>query len=155
MNTTQLLHQTICGALAAVGFGVLFNVGFRQLSWCAVSGAVALGVRTLFLQLGWTFEGASFAAALAAGVAAQAVRLLRPDIAHHAVDVVGCIPLVPGSFAAKAIIGLYSLTFENTPNHPEALMVTVQYILRVSFTLGAIGTGLAMPALLRRVRITR
>lgn len=143
------------GALAAAGFGVLFNVGFRQLPWCAVSGAVALGVRTFFLQLGWTLEGASFVAALAAGVAALAVRSLRPETAHHALDVVGCIPLVPGSFAAKAILGLYSLTFENTPSHPEALMVTVQYLLRVSFTLGAIGTGLAMPALWRRVRMTR
>ncbi|MGC3957137.1 MAG: threonine/serine exporter family protein [Verrucomicrobiota bacterium] len=155
MNTSLILHQTICGALAAAGFGVLFNVGFRQLPWYATCGAVALGVRTIFLQLDWTLEGATFAAALTAGVAAQGLRLLRPDTAHHALDVVGCIPLVPGSFAAKTIIGLYALTSEHTPSNPEAFMVTVQYLLRVIFTLGAIGTGLAMPALLRRMRMGR
>ena len=100
-------------------------------------------------------EGATFAAALAAGGAVQGLRLIRPDTAHHALDVVGCIPLVPGSFAAKAIIGLYALTAESAPSQPEAFMVTVQYTLRVIFTLGAIGTGLALPALLRRVRVTR
>ena len=144
----------VCGALAAAGFGVMFNVGFRQLPWCAVSGALALGVRTIFLELGWTLEGASFAAALTAGLAAQLMRVLRPDTAHHALDVVGCIPLVPGSFAAKAIIGLYALTSDNTASSPEALMDAVQYALRVVFTLGAIGTGLALPSLLRRVRMT-
>lgn len=155
MSASLLLHQMLCGALAAAGFGVLFNVSFRQLPWCAASGAVALGVRTIFLQLGMTLEGATFAAALAAGVAAQGLRVLRPDTAHHALDVVGCIPLVPGSFAAKAIIGLYGLTSENTPSNPETFMVTVQYLLRVIFALGAISTGLAMPALLRRMRMGR
>jgi uncharacterized membrane protein YjjB (DUF3815 family) len=154
MNPLFLLHQMVCGALAAAGFGVLFNVGFRQLPWCAVSGALALGVRTVFLELGWTLEGASFAAALTAGLAAQLMRVLRPNTAHHALDVVGCIPLVPGSFAAKAIIGLYALTSDNTASSPEALMDAVQYALRVVFTLGAIGTGLALPSLLRRVRMT-
>jgi uncharacterized membrane protein YjjB (DUF3815 family) len=155
MNPTFLVHQTICGAIAAAGFGVLFNVGFRQLPWCAASGAVALGVRTLCLDLGWSLEGASFAAALAAGFAVQLLRRVRSDTAHHALDVVGSIPLVPGSFAAKAILGLYALTLEHTASSPEAFMVTVQYTLRVIFTLGAIGTGLAIPSLLRRVRVSR
>lgn len=134
---------------------MLFNVGLRQLPWCAASGALALGVRTVCLGFGWTLEGASFVAALAAGVAVQLLRLVRPDTSHQALDVVGSIPMVPGSFAAKAIIGLYALTAESTTSNPESLMITVQYTLRVIFTLGAIGTGLALPALLRRVRVTR
>jgi hypothetical protein len=31
----------------------------------------------------------------------------------------------------------------------------VQYTLRVMFTIGAIGTGLAIPSLLLRVRVSR
>ena len=46
-----LLHQTVCGAIAAAGFGVLFNISFRSLPWCAVSGALALAVRTYCLSL--------------------------------------------------------------------------------------------------------
>ena len=35
----------------------------------------------------------------------------------------------------------------------STLITAVQYTLRVTFTIGAIGTGLAIPTLLMRVRI--
>ena len=150
-----VLHQTVCGAIAAVGFGVLFNLGFRSLPWCAVTGALALAVRTVCQQqFGWNLEGASFAAALAVGVAVQMLRV-RADISQNALDVVGCIPMVPGSFAAKAILGLFALTATDSAHATETLTTAVQYTLRVMFTVGAIGTGLAMPRLLLRVRATR
>jgi uncharacterized membrane protein YjjB (DUF3815 family) len=154
MNFPFILHQTICGALAAVGFGVLFNIGFRSLPWCAASGALALAVRTYCLGLGWNLEAASFAAALTVGAAVQVLRA-RTDISQNALDVVGCIPMVPGSFAAKAILGLFALTSVETVNASDTLITAVQYTLRVTFTIGAIGTGLAIPTLLLRVRVTR
>ena len=39
--------------------------GFRDLGWCAASGATALAVRTCGQGLGWSLEGATFVAALA------------------------------------------------------------------------------------------
>ncbi len=154
MNLPFLLHQTICGAIAAAGFGVLFNVGFRSLPWCAASGALALAVRTYCLGLGWNLEAASFAAALTVGAAVQVLRS-RTVISKNALDVVGCIPMVPGSFAAKAILGLFALTSVDAANATEPLITAVQYTLRVTFTIGAIGTGLAIPTLLLRVRVSR
>jgi uncharacterized membrane protein YjjB (DUF3815 family) len=156
MNLTLafLLHQTLCGALAAVGFGMLFNIGFRSLPWCAVSGALALAVRTYCLDgLGWNLEAASFAAALTVGAAVQVLRA-RADISQNALDVVGCIPMVPGSFAAKAILAMFALT-STTTDASETLITAVQFALRVTFTIGAIGTGLAIPTLLLRVRVSR
>ena len=150
-----LLHQTACGAIAAAGFGVLFNIGFRSLPWCAVSGALALAVRTFCWDgLGWNLEAASFAAALTVGAAVQVLRA-RTDISQNALDVVGCIPMVPGSFAAKAILGMFALTSTGTADASETLITAVQYALRVTFTIGAIGTGLAIPTLLLRVRVSR
>ena len=99
MNLLFLLHQTICGAIAAAGFGVLFNIGFRSLPWCAASGAVALAVRTYCLGLGWNLEASSFAAALVVSFFVLILRA-KTDISQNALDVVGCIPMVPGSFAA-------------------------------------------------------
>jgi uncharacterized membrane protein YjjB (DUF3815 family) len=156
MNTDFpfLLHQTVCGAIAAAGFGVLFNIGFRSLPWCAASGALALAVRTYCLGLGWNLEAASFAAALTVGAAVQVLRA-RTDISQNALDVTGCIPMVPGSFAAKAILGMFALTSAGTVDASETLITAVQYALRVTFTIGAIGTGLAIPTLLLRVRVTR
>jgi uncharacterized membrane protein YjjB (DUF3815 family) len=151
---TFMLHQMACGAIAAAGFGVLFNVRFSMLPWCAASGALTLGVRTLCLEAGWNLEGASFCAALAAGLAVQLLRLMRPDFSQNALDVVGCIPMVPGSFAAKAILGFYTLTI-GASTDAETLITAVQYSLRVSFIIGAIGTGLAIPTLLLRVKVFR
>lgn len=148
------LENTACGAIAAAGFAVLFNVSFRLLPWCAAFGALALAVRTGCQDMGWALEGASFAAALAAGVAVQLLRVARPEISQSALAVVGCIPMIPGSFAAKAILGLYSLT-TGSATDPETLITAMRFSLRVSFIIGAIGTGLAIPALMTRVKVTR
>lgn len=154
IDLLRLLHQTACGAIAAAGFGVLFNIGYRSLLWCAASGALALAVRTLCLDYGWSLEAASFAAALAVGSGVQVLRA-RTDISQTALDVAGCIPMVPGSFAAKGILGLFALTAPNPTGATETLITAVEYTLRVTFTIGAIGTGLAIPTLLLRVRVAR
>jgi uncharacterized membrane protein YjjB (DUF3815 family) len=154
MNFTSLVHQAACGAIAAAGFGVLFNVGFRMLPWCAASGAIALTMRACCLGLGMNLEGASFAAALTVGAAVQLL-WRRTDISQDVLDVVGCIPMVPGSFAAKAILGLFALTTSAVANEADTLITAAQYTLRVLFTMGAIGTGLAIPGLLLRVRTPR
>ena len=48
----DVVHQGVFGALAAWGFGVLFNFDWRSLIWCSALGALALGVRTLALAGG-------------------------------------------------------------------------------------------------------
>jgi len=146
-----LLHHTVCGGLAAAGFGVLFNIGFRVLPWCAASGALALAVRTVALGWGWSLEAASFAAALTVGAA---VNLLQSPIgvSRNAMAVVGCIPMIPGASAANAILGLFAVTTQHPTAATETLVTAVGNALRVTFTIGALGTGLAIPTLLLRVR---
>jgi len=120
----SLLEQTACGAVAAAGFGVLFNIGFRSLPWCALAGALALLVRSYCLGLGWNLEASSFAAALAVS---SAVLLLRAqtEISQNALDVVGCIAMVPGSFAAKAILGLFALSSTDPMLAADTLVTAV------------------------------
>jgi len=154
MEWLTLVHHTVCGAVAAAGFGVLFNISSRSLPWCALGGALALSVRTVCLSFGWSLEGASFMSALMVGLAVHLLHA-RAGISYTAMDVAGCIPMVPGSFAAKAILGLFSLTAQNPSGAGETLVTAVEYTLRVLFTVGAIGTGLAIPTLLLRVRVKR
>jgi uncharacterized membrane protein YjjB (DUF3815 family) len=150
MNIPAILHQTLFGGLAAMGFGVLFNMHHRHLLWCGISGGLALAVRTVALQLGWSLEAASFAAALAVGGTVQTFQK-QIGVSRNILDVAGCIPMVPGGFAAKAILGLFALTAPNPANPDETLIISVEYFLRVAFTVGAIGTGLAIPSLMLRV----
>lgn len=152
MSLPFLLQQTLYGAVAAAGFGMLFNVGIRRLPWCAGSGALALAIRTYCTGLGWSLVGASFTAALAVGAAAQLIRW-RMEISPTALDVVGCIPMVPGSLAAKAILGLFAAASKTAIEDAGVLMMALQYTLNVAFVTCAIGTGLAIPTLLLRVRV--
>jgi uncharacterized membrane protein YjjB (DUF3815 family) len=62
----------------------------------------------------------------------------------NALAAAGCIPMVPGLFAAQGILGLYALTAPR-PNDPAGTLVTsMEFTLRVIFTIGAIGTGLSI-----------
>ena len=151
MDLLQLLHHTVCGALAAAGFGVLFNVRFSALPWCAASGALALAARTLILEAGWRMEAAAFIAALLLGFALQLLPS-QMTVSRGALHVVGCIPMVPGGFATKTTLGLFALTATNSAVSSEMLSNTIASGLRVIFIIGALGTGLAIPTLLFRSR---
>lgn len=152
-DVLQVLHHTACGGLAAAGFGVLFNVGLRTVTWCAVSGALALAVRTVALQWGASLVAASFAAALAVGAAAQVLQL-RIGVSSSALAVVGCIPMIPGAVAARAILGLLAVTAQAPAASGDAVFAALENALRVAFTIGSLGTGVAIPTLLMRARWT-
>jgi uncharacterized membrane protein YjjB (DUF3815 family) len=136
--------------LAASGFGALFNVGYRGLPWCVASGALALALRTVALGEGWSLEAASFVAAMAVGLAVQWLPP-RASISRNALHVVGCIPMIPGAFAAKAILGLLAITAQHSTSTNETLLAAIDNTLRVTFTMAALGTGVAIPTLLLRV----
>lgn len=154
MDFPSLLHQTVCGGLAAAGFGVLFNVRIRGLAWCAASGGLALAVRTFVLGWSWSMEAATFVAAVAVGVAV----LLLPEraaVSRNALLVVGGIPMIPGGFATKAILGLFAITATHVPGSGDALLPALDNTLRVIFVLGTLGAGLAIPLLLRRAQAAK
>ena len=151
LDLMNLLHQALFGALAAAGFGVLFNIGPKTLIWAMGAGALALSVRTFGLQIGWSLEAASFAAALTASSAVRFVRIWL-GAARNSVALAGCIPMVPGAFMSQAILGLFAATAPHAQTDISAFLVALEYMLRVIFTLGGIGAGLAIPAYLLRTR---
>jgi uncharacterized membrane protein YjjB (DUF3815 family) len=150
IDLAKMAHNTVFGGLAAMGFGVLFNMGHRSLPWAGLGGCLALAVRTFGLQMGWSLEAASFTAALAVGSYVQVLQE-RIGISRNTLDVASCIPMIPGGFAAKAILGLFALTAPGSQNPDQTLILSVTHGLRVMFSIAAMGTGLAIPSLLLRV----
>lgn len=144
-------HQALFGAVAAVGFGVLFNFGRRGLLWCAAMGALALAIRTVGLSAGWSLEAASFVAAFAAALVVTFGRS-APGSASDAVALAGCIPMVPGAFFGKALLGFFALTGPVVTDAGGLMIASSEAMLRVIFTLGAIGAGLAIPTHMTRHR---
>ena len=152
MNASPLalLGNALWGACASAGFAILLNVSFRGLPRCAAGGALALAVRTFALQVGFTLEAASFAAAF---VVAAVVQFVPGSdlVSRDMIQVLSCIPMIPGGFAAKAIVGLFSITVQpSAAAANKALVPALVNSLRVIFTIGALGTGVAIPALLIR-----
>jgi uncharacterized membrane protein YjjB (DUF3815 family) len=150
MDLSQLVQNAVCGGLAAAGFGVLFNVGFRGLTWCAASGALALALRTIALDGGCSLESASFVAALAVGAEVQLFPSRFP-VSRNALHIVGCVPMIPGAFAAKAILGLFTISAQH-PATNETFITSMDNALRVTLAMGALGAGVAIPSLLLRTQ---
>ena len=147
----DLAHQAAFGALAAWGFGVLFNFDWRSLIWCSALGALALAVRTFALTSGWSLEAASFTAALAAGAVVTLTSRRRGEGADM-IALAGCIPMVPGAFFGKAILGLFAVTAPTPVHAEETAIFAIVAMTRVVLTLGAIGAGLAIPTQVSRHR---
>lgn len=153
--TALLAHpfaQALFGALAAAGFGVLFNAAPRALAFCAAGGAVTLAVRTLLQDAGWSLEAASFAASLTVTLLAAGALRRWLGSAATAIAVASCIPLVPGAFFVRALLGLFALTAPDATVTVTSLAATIIAMLRVVFTLGGIGAGIAIPLTVLRPR---
>jgi len=147
----HLAHQAAFGAVAAAGFGVLFNFGGRALLWCTVAGALALAVRTSVQGQGGSLEAATFLAATATSCAAILTRRwLGP--ACHAIALAGCIPMVPGAFFGQAMLGYMSVAGDTSGQSTAAIVAASQAFVRVLSIVGSIGAGLAIPAYLLKSR---
>jgi uncharacterized membrane protein YjjB (DUF3815 family) len=142
VDLAHLLHNMAAGGVAAAGFGVLFNIGFRTLPACFGAGALALAIRTIGTDSGFNLEISSFVAAFAVGLTAATLSL-RAGIARSSLAVSGVIPMIPGSFATKAIVALIPLTMPD-PNAQQVLDAMV-YLIRVTLIFGALGAGVAIP----------
>lgn len=154
LDLLRLAHQTIFGGIAAAGFGVLFNVRLSSLGWCLIAGALGLLVRDVASQVGWWFESATFGAACVVGFVAHASQG-RATLPPSALAVCGCIPMVPGSFAAKLVLGLLALTAPEVSDVSGQLEEVVRHGLRVVFTVGALGAGIALSTGLLSGRLGR
>jgi uncharacterized membrane protein YjjB (DUF3815 family) len=147
-QSLHIIHQAIFGGIAAAGFGVLFNYPRHWLPMSFASGMLALTVRTLALDFGCPLPLASF---YAATVVSLGVEFLRswPNLTRGVLAVVGCIPMVPGSLASKAVIDLFYIS--RVTNVDASLLVeTAENVCRFTLTMAAMATALVLPGLCRR-----
>lgn len=154
MNWIELvLEDALWSTLAATGFAVLFNVPHRTLWGCALAGASGHAVRTLLIQaFGFPIEVATLFASITVGfLGIQLARHLRaPSLIF---SVCGTIPMVPGLYAYRAMLGLLDLSVNGTSAGSPVLLEATVDAIRTALILGAIALGIIMPKLLfRRVK---
>ncbi len=143
----DILLKAFFGALASVGFAVLFNIPRRILPWCGICGALGLGLRTLGLSLGASLELSTLLGATAVGFISFVPhnKLVLPT---HVVSIPGTINMVPGVFAFKAMTGF--MTFATTKD-PAEFFTASHNFLTTLYVLMAIAMGLVLPSLYLRI----
>jgi uncharacterized membrane protein YjjB (DUF3815 family) len=153
MNPTIhfLIHQAFFGGIAAAGFAVLFNCAPRMLPLCFGAGALALATRTAGQDLGGSLAVSSFFAALLLAILDKLWQDF-PSPRGSILAVVGAIPMVPGSLAAKVFISVFAFLRTGQSLGIEPTIATWDNLLMLLFTLAAIGTGLALPSLIPAAR---
>jgi uncharacterized membrane protein YjjB (DUF3815 family) len=107
---------------------------------------MALAIRTGCQSANLNLPESVFFAALAV---ATAERVLQPfqETRRSIIALVGSIPMVPGSLAAKGLTNLFALLQARPGEEIAAATNGMRNLLEVTLTLAAIGTALAIPQL--------
>ena len=147
MTIMTLLTDALWSAIAALGFAILFNTPRRILWACALMGAIGHASRTLLMNQGLSIELATLIGATAVGFigAFMAHRLHMPVIVF---TIPAAIPLVPGVFAFRTMIGILQLADQALPDHTLILTEAVTNGIKTGLILAAIAAGIAAPKLL-------
>ncbi|WP_319410298.1 threonine/serine exporter family protein [uncultured Cohaesibacter sp.] len=141
-----ILHHMVFGAIAASGFGILFNFSWRTVGWTAIGGAVALGVRTVGMEAEWGLAMSSTVAAAAVTVYVRLLYLLPVFVptGGSMLAIAGCIPMIPGSGAAHGLVGLMTFASQHDNYDVALLGSSVAAMLSVVFTIGGIAAAITL-----------
>lgn len=150
MEELLLLEKGMWFGTAAVGFAVLFNVPRRAIAPVFILGLVGGLSKTVLLQ----FEINVIVSTLAG---ATVIGFLSIPFAHkrHAPPPIfaipAVIPMVPGIFAYRMMLGLINLAGTINPaNYTQILSETINNGLKVMLILMSLAGGVGIPMLITR-----
>ena len=150
MEWLELLEKTIWFGFAALGFAIFFNVPQRTLLTIWLLSALGGLTKLLLLKIGASIILASFGGAILIGI-------LAIPAAHnnHAPPLVfsipSVIPMIPGVFAYKMMIGLIELAGKPGDHmYQKILSDTISNGLNMFFILLALAVGGSLPLLITR-----
>ena len=150
MNFLEIITKSFWAGIAAMGFAVLFNVPRRVIFYIGMLGAIGGLIKFTVMNFDIGIVFASFLGATAVGIISNQMAHMRnsPPLVFSIPSV---IPMVPGMFAYKMMLGLIALTsIENTEDYLQSLISTVNNGAKAMFILISLGTGVAIPMLLSR-----
>jgi len=150
MEILTIFLKSLAAGVAAVGFAILFNVPQRTLFPIAILGAIGGLVKfgAMFFNIDIVF--ASFLSATIIGIVSigSAYAKNSPPLVFYIPSV---IPLIPGVFLYKMMLGIMSLTqIDDSDIYLQNLITTVNNGTKAIFILVSLGIGVAVPMLITR-----
>lgn len=151
MDWIALLEKGFWAGFAALGFAILFNVPQRTLMMIWAMGALGGITKFFLLNLEVNIVLASLAGATLIGILSvyAAHNKQAPPLVFSTPSV---IPLVPGAFAYRMMLGCMTLAGEptNSQTYVNTLAETANNGLKAFFILIALSAGVAIPMLVTR-----
>ncbi len=146
---TDLFIKSAYAGVAAVGFGILFNVPRRTILYI-----FSLGFLDMLLRIACANQGINLIFASFFGSAV--ISVLSLFAAHDkkspplVFSIPAVIPMVPGLFTYRMMIGIMRLTGDAGPKFLDDLTLTMNNGLKASFILMALAAGVSTPNILLR-----
>ena len=146
MDLLEVLFKGFWCSLAAFGFGILFNAPKRSL-WMILlvgffGGVVKFGL--MLPEIGGRIVFSTFIASLVVGFTGVLLGN-RKKFIPMMITIPSVIPLVPGVFAYKAMLGLMELTRKPDENYGQIVNQTIYNGTMTLFILLAITLGVTIP----------
>ncbi len=145
-----ILEKGFWAGIAALGFGVLFNVPQRTLWAIAWIGALGSFVKFVLLEIDVNIIFASLAGASLVGIVSipLAHEIHSPPLIF---SIPAVIPMVPGALAYQMMIGLMKIAVHTTETGMEVVLTdTFQAAMKATFILLSLAVGVAVPMLVTR-----
>ncbi|CAM3599312.1 threonine/serine exporter family protein [Parendozoicomonas haliclonae] len=144
----ELFEPVVMAGIVSAGFGILFSLPMRTLLATVLLGAVGVFVRISLINLGWSIIGGSFMAACTIGLLSMFLswRFHAPCVVFSMPAV---IPLVPGVFAYRTMLGILAFTEKGALD--MQLMTSISSNgLNTAFMFLCLAVGVSLPNLLLR-----
>lgn len=139
------------GAGAAVGFGALFRIPRKALVPVLLLGAVGVFAKALLLHFDVNIILSSFAAAALVGVVSLHFANVQ-DTPPVIFSLPAVIPMVPGLFTYRAMLGIIKLAVCTEETFGMHLAYTFNNGVKAAFILMVLAVGVSVPNLVFRKR---
>ena len=150
MDWFVLIEKCFWFGFAAVGFAVLFNVPPRTLVNVFFIAAFGCLCRLFLMSFSVNIILATFVGACLIGLLCI-LGAHKNATAPFVLSIPAVIPMVPGVFIYRLILGLVRIAEYSTGNYPPQLLAdTVNYGMKSLFILMAIAMGVAFPMMISR-----
>ena len=142
-----LVRNGFWAAVATLGFAVSFSVPRYALLPCALIGALAYSLRTALMSAGAGLVMATLLAGILIGMLA-AVLARSFGVSSVLFAASPAIPLVPGTYAYKAMVGMFLVAgAPDRQRSAELLVAAFDDGIKAALTLVSLSCGIALPGL--------
>ena len=147
----KLIELSIWSGIAAVGFGILFNIPKKAIFTVFILGFASGLTKSILLNFHVNIVIASFIGALLVGFMSMplAHKIHQPPVVF---SIPAIIPMIPGFYAYKTVLSIMNFTFLETDQVKRLELVDAIFSngFTMLFVLISITVGVLFPLLILR-----